>query len=246
MRRAALLLKVAAFVVFCFPVVAQDMQPNILSAHFDDPTDRYDHGILGDAIEYGALVLNLDMCPQCALLRRKTVKITLPKSRVFEDLIPRLADLDGDGLNEAIVVETSLTKGASLAIYGPKGRIAATPFLGRAHRWLAPIGAADLDGDGRMEFAYVEKPHLTMILRIWRLEDGKLQQVANRQGLTNHRIGDDFITGGIRDCAGLPEMITVDPAWSSIMASTLVDGMIVSKRIADFTGPASMKTALEC
>ena len=37
---------------------------------------------------------------------------------------------------------------------------------------LAPLGAADLDGDGKIELAYIDRPHLAKILRIWRFDDG--------------------------------------------------------------------------
>src|SRR5690606_33675671 len=129
-------------------------------------------------------------------------RIVLPHTRVFEDIEPRLADLDGDGAPEAIVVETDLDRGARLAVYDAGGLVAATPFIGRRHRWLAPVGAADLDGDGRVEIAYVETPHLGKTLKIVRLVGDDLQPVAEAPGLTNHRIGDPFIQGRIATCGG--------------------------------------------
>jgi hypothetical protein len=72
--------------------------------------------------------------------------------------------------------------------------------IGQRNRWLAPIGAADLDGDGRVEIAYVDRPHLARTLRVWRSRPGgTLTEIATATGLTNHRIGEAFITGGIRD-----------------------------------------------
>ncbi len=47
----------------------------ILSARFDAPTRRYDHGILGDAVEWGSLILKVDSCPGCG--RPKTLTSTL-------------------------------------------------------------------------------------------------------------------------------------------------------------------------
>lgn len=94
----------------------------ILSAEFSEPTPRYDHAILGDALEWGALALTLSDGTR-RLFR-------LPETLVFEDLTPRLADLDGDGAPEVIVVETSLAKGGRLAVWGPEGRIAQTPHIG--------------------------------------------------------------------------------------------------------------------
>jgi hypothetical protein len=54
--------------------------------------------------------------------------------------------------------------------------LAATPHIGSANRWLAPIGAADLDGDGRVEIAYVDRPHLARTLRIWRTFTRRMRQ----------------------------------------------------------------------
>ncbi|RMH45500.1 MAG: VCBS repeat-containing protein [Alphaproteobacteria bacterium] len=185
----------------------------IVAAGFGDPTTRYDHAILGDDIEWGALRL------RTADGRRLLVR--LPTSRVFEDTAPRLADVDGDGAAEVIVVETDLSLGASLAVYDAGGLVARTPFIGRPHRWLAPVGAADLDGDGRVEIAYVDRPHLLRRLRVVRLAGGRLHEIAAIDGVTNHRIGDRDISGGVRDCGTGPEMVLLDPGWRRILVARL-------------------------
>jgi hypothetical protein len=219
---------------------------NILSARYDVPTTRYAHGILGDAVEWGALVLKIETCPDYARSTRTSVRITLPEEHVFEDTTPRLADLDLDGDHEVVVVETDIHLGAALAIYDSTGKIAETPHIGRAHRWLAPLGAADLDGDGAVELAYIDRPHLAKTLRIWRFENGTLTPVADLPGLTNHRIGEDHISGGIRICDGPPEIITVNADWSRLIASTLFNGQINTRDIGPHTGPASFTAALSC
>jgi len=219
---------------------------DVLSASYADPTRRYGHGILGDDVEWGTLVLQIDTCAECARVTRETRRIILPKSRVFEDLAPRVQDLDGDGLNEVIVIETDTSQGARLSVYGPEGLIAATPYIGRTHRWLAPVGAADLDGDGAVEIAYVDRPHLAKTLRIWRYQNGKLSHVADQPGLTNHRIGEDFISGGIRDCGQGPEIVTVDAGWQQIVA-TRFDGTAFNMTdVAPFNGPDSFAPVLAC
>ncbi len=210
----------------------------ITAARYVAPTTRYDHAILGDAIEYGALELTL-----ADGTRRR---IVLPTSRVFEDVAPRLADLDGDGRPEVITVETSLSAGARLSVYGAGGLIAATPFLGRTHRWLAPLGAADLDGDGRVEVAYVEKPHLTKILRVWRFVGGRIVPVARMLGLTNHRIGESTIGGGIRRCSGMPEIILASGDWRQVMAVRLAQGQLRARAIGPYRDRQSFARALAC
>ena len=195
--------------------------------------------MLGDTVEWGALVWTPEHGPR--------VTIRLPADRVFEDIAPRLADLDGDGVAaEAIAVEADQRQGARLAIYGPEGLIAATPFIGTRFRWLAPLGAADLDGDGAPEIAYVDRPHLARVLRVWRFADGRLTEVAEAPGHTNHRIGERDIAGGIRDCGAGPEMITASADWSQLLASRLVAGRIETRAIGPHRGRASFAAAMAC
>jgi hypothetical protein len=217
----------------------------ILSAEYAGPTERYAHGILGDAIEWSALLIRTDGENQGAR-GQKQYQIALPLDRVFEDVAPRLADLDGDGAPEVIVVETQIATGAQLAIYNENGKIAATPHIGRTNRWLAPIGAADLDGDGHIEIAYIDRPHLAKTLRVWRFKDGALSEIAAVSGLTNHRIGESDIAGGIRDCGKGPEMITATADWSRIVATRLVDGALEARAIGPHAGRGSFAAALSC
>lgn len=207
----------------------------IVSASYAEPTQRYQHGVFGETEEWGALAFGLS--------DGQTMILRLPETRVFEDIAPRLADVDRDGAPEMVVVETDLSLGARLAIYDEAGFVAATPFIGQTHRWLAPIGVADLDGDGLVELAYIDRPHLARLLRVWRFEGGALVEVAQAEGLTNHRLGDPAIGGGLRDCGAGPEMITADARWSRLVASRLVGGRIESRFVAEGVDFAA---ALDC
>ncbi|MEL7165565.1 MAG: VCBS repeat-containing protein [Pseudomonadota bacterium] len=186
----------------------------ILSARYVAPTDRYAHGVLGDAIEWAGLEMTVRTADGATVTRT----VTLPLDHVFEDVAPRLADLDGDAAPEVIVVEADVTAGAALAVYGPGGKITETTHIGTRNRWLAPLGAADLDGDGVVDLAYVDRPHLAKTLRIWAYEGGRLREVAALAGVTNHRIGETDIAGGIRDCGAGPEMILASANWGQLMA----------------------------
>ncbi|WP_380053236.1 FG-GAP repeat domain-containing protein [Falsihalocynthiibacter sp. SS001] len=210
----------------------------IKAAEYDAPTKRYAHGVLGDAVEYGALVLTLTT--------GRELRLTLPQDHVFEDIAPRLADVDGDGAPEVIVIETDAAKGAALAIYNQRGKLAETPHIGQSNRWLAPIGVADLDGDGRVELAYVDRPHLARILTVWRYNNGRLEPVATKSGLTNHKIGQDYISGGIRNCGNGTEMITATADWSQIAATRLKDGTLTTRIIAPHSGTKSFQNAMAC
>ncbi|MEO1606619.1 MAG: VCBS repeat-containing protein [Pseudomonadota bacterium] len=211
----------------------------LTAARYAEPTGRYPHGVLGDAIEYGALELVYGS-GQAALT------IRLPENRVFEDVAPRMIDVDRDGRDEAVVVESDQRLGARLAIYNGGGLIAATPFIGTRFRWLAPLGAADLDGDGAIELAYIDRPHLAKTLRVWRFEGGNLTEVGSLGGLTNHRIGEADIAGGIRDCGAGPEMILATANWAELVAVTFDGAEFATRTIDDGTTRPQFAEAMAC
>lgn len=158
---------------------------DIASAWLINPTDRYDHGILGDAIEAAGLVLKR---------RDGTLfRYLLDPGSVFEDRRVRLIDLDNDGADEAIVVQSYLDEGAALSVFalGADGvdYISEVPAIGRPNRWLNPVGAADFDGDGFTEVAFVETPHIGGTLKLYEFRDGKLRFDAAASGFSNHAIG---------------------------------------------------------
>lgn len=213
----------------------------IVEARYSDPTPRYAHGILGDAIEWGALELLVE-----DWAHKSTLRFRLPQDRVFEDVAPRLADVDGDGKPEVVVVETQVNTGAQLAVYDETGKIAYTPHIGRSNRWLSPVGVADLDGDGLIELAYIDRPHLAKTLRLWRFRNGALEHIADQPGLTNHRIGESDIGGGLRNCDGVVEMITASADWSRVIATRFDGDALTTRDLGPHRGRASLNAALEC
>ena len=202
------------------------------------PTDRYDHAVLGDALEWGGLDLTT--------ASGRVLRVTLPESRVFEDVTTRLADLDGDGDREVVVVETEIARGAMLTVYDAAGRVAAIPPLGETYRWLAPAGVADLDGDGRIEIVYVDRPHLARELVIVRLDGTTLVELARLAGLTNHRIGDSIIRGGLRDCGTGPELRLADPSWTTVMRVVFQHGRLTAQPLGAISGPQGLDAAMVC
>lgn len=221
----------------------------ITGATYAAPVTRYGHDVLGGGGEWERLVIGYrggGTCGQGTINRA----YRLPESLVFEDIAPRLADLDGDGANEIVMVESSLTRGARLVVWGNNGaghvrRLAATPHIGTRNRWLAPFPPADLDGDGRMELAYIDRPHLAKTLRIWRYEGDRLTEIASAPGLSNHRIGWDYIAGGVRDCGQGAEIVTASGDWARLIAARLDESRIVTRDLGPWSRAAE-RNAMAC
>jgi hypothetical protein len=225
----------ALALVLAGPVSAEG---RIVAADLAEPTTRYDHAVLGDAVEWGALRLTM--------ADGKVRLIRLPQDRVFEDVTARLADLDGDGLPEVVVVETDMAQGGMLTVYEAGGRRAATAPFGQTHRWVAPAGIGDLDGDGRIEIAYVDRPHLAQELVVVRLSGRRLVEVARLGGLTNHRIGEAVIRGGLRDCGAGPELVLATPDWTGARVVRLQGAVLQAGPVAPIEGTAGLDRALAC
>lgn len=221
----------------------------IRQACYTDPlqSDLYGHDVLGGTPEWTAVEVALGPKGRAALGGSVYIR-RAADGHIFEDIAPRIAQLDGSGPPELILIYTRFSSGAALMVDNLETQQAArTPHIGTRNRWLAPVGAADLDGDGLVELAYIDRPHLAKTLIVWRyLPDGTLQRVADQAGLTNHRIGQDFITSGIADCGQGPEIVTVDGSWRSVMATRLSDGRLVSRSVGPFSGPGSVQTYLAC
>lgn len=206
-------------------------------------TDRYAHGVLGDRIEAGCLVLENGQGEQFV--------VELPVNQVFEDLEPRIADVDKDGSNDVVVVRSDSRYGAALLVYTLNGdnaqELFATPAIGRSNRWLAPIGVADFNADGQPDVAYIQTPHIGGILKVWSLIDGEFQQIAEKSGFSNHSIGSqrvstakivDHNNDGIADIA-LPDQrrektiwLSLSPAINSATAnsgSTLLEPAVIDQ-----------------
>ena len=196
---------------------------DIRSALFVGPTVRYRHGIFGDAIEAGVLAVE-----------RKDggrVLFELGEGSVFEDLTPRLYDIDGDSKDEVVVVRSYLDRGAALSVFGLRDgalvQIAEANPIGRPNRWLNPIGAADFNGDGQVELAAVITPHIGGWIVLYRHDRQHLREISRWPGYSNHAIGSTVLgmsTVVDANGDGLLDIILPAQDRSVLKAVTLNDG----------------------
>ncbi|MEO0343123.1 MAG: VCBS repeat-containing protein [Pseudomonadota bacterium] len=205
-------------------------------AAYDKGSNRYPHGVLGDDVEPTVLLFRDNRVLRDIVSLDGGVRLELTDELVFEDLSPQLFDVTGDGYAEIITTRSHQDFGAQIAIYayrdGALRVIAETPYIGTRFRWLARIATADLNNDGYIEIAYIDRPHLAKTLRIWRFKDGSFTQVASMPGLSNHKIGENFITSALRDCgkddqallvpnANRTELMEIRLAKDALTAQTL-------------------------
>jgi hypothetical protein len=195
----------------------------IRAAWLTGPTRRYAHGVLGDDVEASGLAVRM--------AAGETLSMTLHHDAVFEDRIPRLVDLNGDGRDEVLVVKSTQSSGAALALIAPvDGRlrqIAEGEPIGLAYRWLNPVGVGDFDGDGRIETAHVETPHIGGSLVLSRLEGDRLVEIRREGGFSNHRMGSRVLGLSMvldADGDGVPDLLVPDNPRTSLRVVTFAGG----------------------
>jgi hypothetical protein len=182
-----------------------------------DPTDRYRHGVLGDALEAGSITI-VETAPTV----RVASVIDVPAESVVEGIAPIWVDWDGNGSREIVVTQANAATGAQIVLYDEAGQLLASgPAIGRGNRWRHQLAVAPFGPAGEVELADVLTPHLGGIVEFYQWEGETLRVVASLPGYTSHVIGSrnlDMAVAGDFDGDGRVELVLPDQALSTLGA----------------------------
>jgi hypothetical protein len=147
-----------------------------VAALVNPSSDRYQHGVLGDAIEATSIVI----------LERHSLEVIhrydLPAPYVFEDITARPVKIGAR--DQLALVRSSQNGGAALALLGlnaGKLELNAGPDFGQSNRWLNPlVGFGEVYG--------IHTPHIGGILNRYTPAKGSLSASRQLKGLSSHSI----------------------------------------------------------
>ncbi|MDD7969639.1 hypothetical protein [Roseinatronobacter alkalisoli] len=92
----------------------------------------------------------------------------------------------------------------------------------------------------------MEMPHLARRLVLVRPDGNRFVPVARLDGVSNHRIGEDFITGGVRDCAAGPGIIMLSADWHHLLRITFENGRLRAAGLGPFSNAQALEAVLAC
>lgn len=152
---------------------------------YTTPTSRYLHGVLGDRIEAEQLVV---------VEKGVFYELRLDSQYVFEDIRPRIYDVDKDNQPEYVTIRTHIDHGAAITIYkvvnGRLTELSSIAEIGRSNRWLNIAAIDDLDNDGTIDIAWIETPHIGGTLKVASIENSAIVIKDEVSQYSNHAIGE--------------------------------------------------------
>lgn len=152
-------------------------------AALTDPTERYDHGVLGDGYEAAAIEVRDDS--------GVIARIEVGPDEVIEGISAMVLEQHSSDAGHALLVTVSdASDGARLRAYDLDGSVVAeSEPIGQGYRWLHQIGAGRLAPDGELEVIAVRTPHIGGIVEAYRFAGDRLELVASGPGYSSHQLG---------------------------------------------------------
>lgn len=210
------------------------------------PTDRYEHAVLGDALEADSITV-LRPSPEGA---RMLSSFPAASGGVFEGVAPMWFERNGETL--LAVTESVAGLGARVSVYRPDGELAgAGPFIGEGMRWRHLTSAAPFGPGGETELSATLTPHMDSAAQFYEVGEAGLEITAEVPGYTSHRIYSrnlDAALAGDLDADGETELLLPTPSYTALggLARTpdgaeaewrLPLGGELSTNLASATGP---------
>lgn len=150
-----------------------------------DPTTRYEHGVLGDDLEAGGVML-IATEPELAIL----MHLVFVDGTVAEQIMPLWADLSGDRRREIILTLSTAEDGAQVVALDDQGQpLAGGAPVGESKKWRHVVAVAPFGPDGTLELVSVLTPHTGGVVEFYRWGDHRLDVVAQLPGYTSHAVG---------------------------------------------------------
>lgn len=165
--------------------ILQDDQGRLLI--LTDPTEQYQHGILGDTVEASAVTI-VDVSEKPVVLS----KFSVSEDWVIESIVPIWSDWDLDGEREIVLTLSNSSSGAKLVLYDEAGTILAeTEAIGQGNRWRHALEIASFGEDGESLLVDVQTPHIGGIVSFysWDQENKVLKTEASISQYSTHDIG---------------------------------------------------------
>ena len=198
-------------------VQSEDGSVAVLSS----PTRRYDHGVIGDAIEAGSI----NVLKPGGGGYRSSAEIRPESGGVFEGLSP-LWFRPAPGEEELLAVTESVTDlGSRISVYDPGGTlVAAGPFIGIPKKWRHLIAAGPFGPEGEIEIVAMRAPHVGGTTEFYRLdrEKGSLEIAATGKGYPSHTIYSrnlDAVRAGDFDGDGAWELVAPNASYTRLVAT---------------------------
>ncbi len=179
------------------------------------PTNDYDHSVLGDGIEATGITLVATQ-PEPIVLQT----ISISAGDVIEGIYPIWADLNDDGEREIIVTLSNAQEGARIVAFREDGSLLAEgESIGTGYRWRHQLVAAPFGESDDMLLAVVRTPHIGGVIEYYQLNGQQLEITESVSGFSTHSIGSRNLftaQAGDFDNDGLVELLIPDQSHTRL------------------------------